>query len=203
MFNQVVIMLGHQAGVGKDTLGEHLIQSEGFQRLAFADKLKNVVADLYGFTNEQMYTDQGKNTVDERYNLTPRVVLQDFGQEQRGRFEDIWADYVFRQVANSSHTKFVITDFRFPNEFTVANRYSDSHGINVVPIKIVRPSRGDTFDGAQNISETALNDFENWSHFIKNDGSIDDLYAKYQALGIDYFGGKLGSTGEVRTEVSV
>lgn len=201
--SQVVILLGHKAGVGKDTLGQHLIEKEGFKRLAFADKLKDVVADLYGFTNEQMYTDAGKNTVDERYGLTPRVVLQDFGQEQRARFPDIWADYVFRQIELLSSTNFVITDFRFPNEFTVAERYASKGNMTVVPIKITRPGRGSDFAGAQNISETALDDFQNWSFFINNDGSIDELYAKYKSLDINNFGGKLGSTGDVRAEVSV
>jgi len=237
-FKAIVFLLGHQAGVGKDTLGNHLIGKEGFIRFAFADKLKESVADLYGFTRQQMYTDEGKNIPDERYEkfgwsecvpgaeqfhearwikkgyYTPREILQDFGQEQRARFPDIWADYVFRQIEARLESdlsdledrepgRFVVTDFRFPNEFTVARKYAAKLNIKIIPVKIVRPGKRDDFPGVLNVSETALNDFTQWKHILRNDGSIDDLYTKYKSLDINYFGGEMGSTREVRTEVSV
>ena len=51
----LVVLLGHQAHVGKDMLGAHLVENHGFTRFAFADKLKQVVADLYDFSGEHMY----------------------------------------------------------------------------------------------------------------------------------------------------
>lgn len=213
-----VILLGSQAHVGKDTLGELLIENDGFIRFGFADKLKEVVADLYGFSHEQMHGDL-KNVPDGRYTkqiwcgdcdndpsqggwqshiLTPREVLQDFGQEQRKRFPDIWADYVCRQIAGyptcsgiakssapwTKHDKFVITDFRFPNEHTVVKRFAEQYGWDVAAIKLNRPDelRGEVA-GATNISETALDDFSEWNYVIENDtNSRGILYESYRCL---------------------
>lgn len=185
-----VILLGHQAHVGKDTLGEFLVKQDNFVRFGFADKLKDVVADLYGFTEEHMYGTL-KNVVDERYGLTPREILQDFGQEQRARFSDIWADYVFRGIEStisrtalhSSYNQkknFVITDFRFPNEHTVGKRYAERLGWDLVAVKIVRPddARGE-FAGSTNISETALDGY-NFDFEIYNTKTKEVLYERFK-----------------------
>jgi len=202
-----VVMLGHKAQVGKDTLGEFLVSELGYLRFGFADKLKEVVADLYDFNHEQMYGEL-KNTPDKRYLLhpevpnctksfyTPRMILQYFGQEQRARFPDIWADYVCRQIEShldpednvvelAGGSGFVITDFRFPNEAAVAERYCKKLNINLVQIKITRPDeyRGN-FAGSMDVSETALDDYEDWDYHIHNDGTIPELFEKYLNLGI-------------------
>ena len=197
MEKPLVVMLGHQAHVGKDTLGEFLIENDSFVRFGFADKLKNTVADLYGFNDEHMYGSL-KNVVDERYGVTPREILQDFGQEQRERFPDIWADYVFRSIANKiehgnklvdaqlavpeTFKRFVITDFRFPNEHTVALRYAKELDLNIITIKIFRPDeeRGE-FAGSTNISETALNNFQFDLELLNSTArGKEDLYNRFR-----------------------
>jgi len=181
----LVVMLGHQAHVGKDTLGEFLIKHDNFTRFGFADKLKQVVADLYGFTTDQMHGDL-KNVDDSRYEITPRRVLQDFGQEQRSRFPDIWADYVFRQIENqtlvsSINNKFVITDFRFPNEYTVAKKYAEKNNWDLITVKIVRSDqfRGN-FAGSTDISEIALDNFS-FDFELENLNSKEFLYQSFKS----------------------
>ena len=49
-----IIMLGYKSLVGKDTFYE-LVKSHGYVRVAFADKLKQVVSDLFNFTDDQMH----------------------------------------------------------------------------------------------------------------------------------------------------
>ena len=198
MERPLVIMLGHQAMVGKDTLGEFLVQKDGFVRFGFADKLKSVVADLYGFSKEQMYAEQ-KNVPDERYikrtmrmalgphrhtYYTPREVLQDFGQEQRERFQDIWADYVFRQIQNSTNLKFVITDFRFPNEYTKALDYVEANGWDLRTVKITRPeSERGSFAGSSDISEIALNNFQfDYELLNTTNRGKEDLYNRFNNI---------------------
>jgi len=225
-----IILLGYKAHSGKDTLADYLEEEKGFIKYSFAKKLKSVVADLYGFTHEQMYGEL-KNVPDPRYiksrdkekimlfpvkyynndnnwyilrsgrttndegeecgyifeSYTPREILQDFGQEQRKRFPDIWADYVCRGIV--AHHKatlyfdYVISDFRFPNEYEVCKRYSYNNNWNVIPIRIDRLDelRGD-FAGANNISETALDDFSHWKYYINNDATIEDLYKRYNEI---------------------
>ncbi len=153
-----------------------LVENSGFIRLGFADKLKDVVADLYGFSHEQMYGDE-KSINDARYNLTPRQVLQQFGQEQRSRFEDIWAAYVGRQIVEqnkSGRNRFVISDFRFPNEFHVMQNYLSSINARIIPVRITRSGLAD-FAGMNDISETALDSFPQWSFELENNTTKEAL----------------------------
>jgi hypothetical protein len=205
----LVVLLGHKAHVGKDMLGEYLVKNHKFRRFGFADKLKSVVADLYDFNNDHMYGEL-KNVPDERYikqnvtyaaevrgdgfdltlnnYLTPREILQDFGQEQRDRFPNIWADYVFRAIESNrmirSDTAFsqryVITDFRFPNEATVGHTYALENNWDLVTVKINRPDseRGD-FAGSENISEIALDGY-NFDLEIYNNKTPEVLFERFE-----------------------
>lgn len=60
-----VVMLGHKSLVGKDTFYE-MAKPLGYVRVAFADKLKEVVADLFNFNHEQMHGNL-KDVEDSRY----------------------------------------------------------------------------------------------------------------------------------------
>lgn len=220
----IVLMLGHRSLVGKDTSAEFL-KTYDWQRIAFADKLKSTVADLYNFSHEQMHGElkdvedkRYPNTVDPEtitvyeedewgpipfpgYNhkemnpiykpfLTPRRVLQIFGQDQRKIYPDIWAQYVFNQIdmerclsSNPTQTfKYIITDFRFKNEFEVAKRWSEKKVEGpvdvekyVFPIKINRNVIAKS--GPNDISEHDLDDFDGWYRIIDNNKAIDELYA--------------------------
>ena len=198
-----VILLGHKARSGKDLLAEHL---PIYTRLAFADKLKDVVQDLYGFTHEQMYGAE-KDIMDRRYPntrdpekvwkgfeegrhepnleyrpyLTPRRILQLFGQDQRSLCPDIWPNYVVKKMTDyveinftegASSGRFVIPDFRFPNEYDVVKKWCVDVGADLLAIRIDRENRG---VDSQDISETALNQFGQWDIIFKNNGTIEDF----------------------------
>jgi len=169
---KTVLLLGHKARVGKDSLADHLVENHGYTRFGFADKLKDTVADLYGFSWDQMYGD-AKSVQDSRYvkgdgstNYTPREILQDFGQEQRKRFPDIWADYVKRQIEESEQERFVISDFRFPNEHKVMSRLDGSR-FEIYAVRITRDGLPD-FPGMYDISEKALDGYQDWNFTIHN-----------------------------------
>jgi hypothetical protein len=200
-----VILLGHKSLVGKDTFF-NIAEEHGFVRVAFADKLKATVADLYNFSHDQMHGNS-KDVMDERYPnkadaelisstvpgragpllqpnpdfkpfLTPRRVLQIFGQDQRKLFPDIWAAYIFNveipKLIQAGHNKIIVTDFRFKNEANVALQFGERNtGIDLQFVKINRPSvQAKTASG--DISENDLNDFEHWSHVIDNSGSLQE-----------------------------
>jgi len=214
MNKSLVLMLGHKSMSGKDHFFSLSKSEFGFQRLAFADRLKSVVADLYNFSHDQMHGNL-KDVMDERYPnykdpktlieweeddygpmvglegyskevpnpdykplLTPRRILQIFGQDQRSLFADIWASYVFNveipRLQALGHNKFIVTDFRFKNEASVAlkwaNKHSDSFDLKFV--KINRPSVT-AKTAAGDISENDLNDFQSWHHIIENDSTLE------------------------------
>jgi hypothetical protein len=182
--NVRVILLGHQARVGKDTVADFLVANKRFKKLSFANKLKTTVKDLYSFSDSQVFGDD-KDQIDSRYNLSPRQILQDFGQEQRVRYEDIWVQYVSNQIIQSVHNKeylnFVISDFRFPNEYGALDKMlkKNLEYVRVIPVKIIRPDIKD-FAGMNDISETALNDFQPWDLILKNNSTIENLHKNFE-----------------------
>lgn len=197
-----VLMLGHKARAGKDTVAGFLY-NYGFVRSAFADKLKETVKDLYQLSEDQVWGNS-KDSEDTRYKkdsggwnpllidnssyiycsidkyYTPREILQKFGQEQRVRYPDIWANYVFYEtIPKLKHSGLiVITDFRFRNELSVAKRWEEQDPSNrrVVTVKINRPGVL-ALSGSNDISEIDLEGFK-FDFEIINDGSLNELEEK-------------------------
>lgn len=115
------------AGAGKDTIGSHLVRQYGFERRAFADKLKQLARAMNPVLEE---------TVDafgwEMAKKIPqhREYLQDLGHGARQIFgDDFWVDRVFVDIPENM----VLTDLRYPNEFA---RVKDHGG---VIIRVTRP----------------------------------------------------------------
>lgn len=124
-------IIGLMGGIssGKDTAAAAL-ESIGYQRRAFADRLKEVVAELWNLTDWQVQTQEGKASPvpllgpDDRL-LTVRDLLEDTGENLRQVHPNVWVDYVFRsierqgEIASTYHgrpPRFVIPDVRYPNE---------------------------------------------------------------------------------------
>ncbi len=62
-----VIGFAGKAGAGKDTSAEFLSEF-GFQRIAFADPLKRIARDVFGFSREQLWGPSAmRNSPDRRY----------------------------------------------------------------------------------------------------------------------------------------
>lgn len=178
-----IYLLGHKARSGKDTLAHEMIVREGYYRFAFADKLKSLSKDLFNLTDEQVYGSL-KESPDERYKLedgsylTPRIIVQKMGTEVgRNIYKNIWAEYVAYKISKFPSSKFVITDFRFPNEYDAIKQICGSTA-TVVTIRIDRPNRTAV---NEHVSETALNDFK-FDYVINNDKSVDDLFNNWKEI---------------------
>lgn len=174
-----IYMLGYKAKSGKDTLAEMMVKRLGYTRYAFADKLKSMSADLFDLSEDQVHGFL-KEAVDSRYEvngtyLTPRYIFQTFGTEvARSIYPDIWSLYVSTRILNSTHKNYVITDFRFPNEYDVVKRVLGSY-YDVITVEIFRSGRPNV---APHVSETALDNFP-FDTKIINDGTVEDLYSKW------------------------
>lgn len=182
----LIIGIGHKARAGKDTVANHLVKHHGFERVAFATKLKEVARVVFGFTDEQLYGNL-KEVPDEKWNdtlrflgrsgpnaifhepLTPRIAMQKIGTESfRDVFhEDIWIAALFLGLEPGK--RYVITDLRFHNE---AQAVLDAGGY------LWKVSRDDQYRGevAAHVSETALDDFDDWHVRIDNNFTLQDLY---------------------------
>ena len=116
-------------GSGKDTIAEYLIQEHNYEKLSFADKLKDSVATMFDWDRELLdgKTDTSRKwreSVDEYWTqetgeqITPRYVLQLFGTEcmRDGFYDGIWVSLTKKKILDNPGKNFVIPDVRFPNE---------------------------------------------------------------------------------------
>jgi len=105
------------AGSGKDTVASIL----GFERVAFADPLYEMVAIVTGMTPDEMRDREAKERpIDWLGGHSPRQLLQTLGTEW-GRntvSQTIWIDTAMRRVQRllDEGKNVVITDVRFDNE---------------------------------------------------------------------------------------
>lgn len=111
---------------GKNTAAFSLVE-QGYKEIGFADKVKQIVAELYNVPLEWMHDPLLKETpCKELFGRTPRQVLQPIATEA---FRDMvsantWINYVYFQmrkkqaweVTTQSIEGMVITDLRFVNE---------------------------------------------------------------------------------------
>lgn len=112
-------MAGLGAGAGKDTVAAEMMQQdESMVRIGFADKIKEIAADVLGISVAEV--NRIKDDESHPKCAKMRSLLQVIGTEAFRSYDpDVWVNYALR-IANeyraNGHTV-VITDVRFPNEF--------------------------------------------------------------------------------------
>jgi dephospho-CoA kinase len=88
-----------KAGSGKDTAASLLIEQFDYERLAFADALKDVAEGLWG---TEARTDRDK--------------LQRLGEYVRRIDEDTWVNVALRSMGDGEGLPWAVTDCRYKNE---------------------------------------------------------------------------------------
>lgn len=139
-------MMGY-AMVGKDTVGNYLVEDHGFVRYAFADNVRAcaLAVDPIIVPSANLAENNGHNRLsdvvanlgwDEAKKLPEvRRTLQRVGTEMGRRTIDdlLWVNLLFKQIHDEGAKNVVITDLRFRNE---ANAVHTHHGLVV---RITRP----------------------------------------------------------------
>jgi hypothetical protein len=177
-------------GSGKGTAADILVEHHGFEKLSFADSLKDCVAALFDWPRSMLEGDtpasrQWREQPDEfwtremGFTVTPRFALQKVGTEcmRQGLFDGIWVSRTKQRIEKQSSKNFVIPDVRFPNEIQMIQNQG---GV------VVHVQRGDLPDWAEDFQTRGVEPQDvhpsEWmwmkadlDHTIKNNGSIDDL----------------------------
>ena len=117
---EILGLVGY-ARSGKDSVASILIEEYGFERVSFADPIRNAVYTLNPYVTEAGLRIQplidilGWDAVKVQYQEVRRL-LQVFGTEvAREQWSDsFWVDLGFSKMQPDG--KYVITDVRFPNE---------------------------------------------------------------------------------------
>lgn len=139
--NMVLIGLMGFKQSGKDTFADYLVRHYGFEKHAFAEPVKKICQIMFLLTKEQLDDPKLKETIDGRWGLTPRQMMQKVGTDMVRQVwdEDFWVknmDMRLRGVEGDV----IISDVRFPNEA----QYVRNCGGVLVRIVSVAEERGDT-----------------------------------------------------------
>ncbi len=96
----IIFLMGRQRS-GKDTIANYLVEHYGFKKHALADKLYEIVRDLFDMT------------------VKDRDLLLALGAKMREIDSDVWLKYLWKtHVENAPEgARIVISDVRFPNEY--------------------------------------------------------------------------------------
>lgn len=165
-----IIGLTGAARSGKDTAAEHLVETMGFERIAFADALRDMVMAGFGLLPEDMQGDKKEEEID-WLGASPRRILQTLGTEW-GRAHlgpDLWVKLAWRRMAEMhecGQRLFVFTDVRFDNE---AQAIVNSGG---TLLRLVRPGA----PGVRAHASEAGVDDSYVSAVVVNDSTIANLH---------------------------
>lgn len=141
----------------------------------FADKLKDCICIILNCTRYDLEDINFKNTPlgKEWGNLTPRLLLQLLGTDCGRQIihPNIWINSLFREY-NSTKLNWIITDTRFINEF---NSIKERNGINIQIISDKSPKDN-------HISETELDNYNEFNYVIENNKTIEELILKIKEI---------------------
>jgi hypothetical protein len=160
---------------GKDTVGAYLVEQHGYTKRAYATKLKEAVATLFGFPLHDIddFKDHGAVYVTtympDPFSITGRQILQRMGTEVGREIfgQDFWVNQL-----DISPIKCVVTDVRFQNE---VDHINDNNGTIIWIDRL--STRVDEHESEMLVVKNPVT--------ITNDGTKEELYTKVDRL-IDF-----------------
>ena len=170
----MVVLVSGWAGAGKDCAAALLVEECGFQRVAFADTLKEDVAKVTGLPLDWFYTavkDRLLPTPCAAYPIakTPRDILLQHALVRRAIDPDVYSKGVAATIMEGSGVRFVVSDWRYQREHEVlAAELGEFY--HIFRVRIERP-------GVKQSADPSEHDLDglHMEHVIRNDGTISDL----------------------------
>lgn len=165
----MIIGLTGYAQSGKDSVANILVENYGYQRVAFADPIRDLLYATNpmlkeGYRVKGLVDVYGWDKVKVDYPEARRL-LQELGVGARKVFGDMfWVQQALRKVHFEGN--YVITDVRYPNEAKSIRKYDNSQ------IWRVKRSGVDAVNSHE--SESAM-DGEKVDQIFVNNGTLDDL----------------------------
>lgn len=164
----MIIGLTGYAQSGKDTVAKVLVENYGFKRVAFADKIRELLHETDPMIGDGTYhlrsmvNIYGWDVVKQRDDA--RRLLQNLGVAARKVFgEEFWVEQAIKDL--SIDASYVFTDVRFKNEVSTLKK------LNAQIWKIERPG----IQAVNNhISELELKDYIA-DKVLLNEGTIEEL----------------------------
>ena len=161
----ILIGLSGAAHSGKDTVADMLVKDYGFTKMAFADSLKEMIQQHYGFKTEELWTDYKTEEV--------RRILQGTGELIKNLEGDsFWIHrlqdkMMYKSMISGWIPRIVISDVRFENE----KNFIEGCSVGIT-IGIDRPDNEPVEYNPKHVSERGLRDFD---YVVINRGGITEL----------------------------
>lgn len=175
----IVAITGYKKS-GKSTAANYISSRYGWEEYALATPLKMALLVMFGFTYDQLHG-EGKDEIDHRYGITPRLMLQTLGtewgqytlQEHSQDFKvitgrDIWVKRFYYEVWKPGRS-YVISDIRFQHEIEALRDIDD--------VRSVMLTGGVDGDMHESESRNLLTDV-----VIDNTGTIMELFDSLKIL---------------------
>lgn len=185
-----LLCLAGAAGVGKDTLADYLVREHGYVKYRFADPLKKLLNERFGWTpemwenrdwKEAKCSSCGRDGNFERF--SPRSWAQWLGTEV-GRViggKDVWVDAMWRQYEREHAGRpMVVCDARFDNE---------AHSFWLRGGEVLHIRRPGAPRVAAHSSEDGISE-EFWTCHVVNDSTIEEFIQKSLNV-LAWVGGKV------------
>jgi hypothetical protein len=169
-----IIAISGKMASGKDALTS-LIRKNNytFNKVAFADKLKHIVAVMCDMPIESQYSEAGKNTFIPEFNMTCGELQQTIGTDVlRSWDKNVHIAMTKRRLEPSKN--YILSDVRFENE---GNSAMDM-GAFMVRINVGEQAKKDRVKYVRDPnhpSETGMNNWTSWDYIYNNDGTLKDL----------------------------
>ena len=115
---------------GKDYSCQLLMKTRGFEKVAFADALREVAFKTLGMVPEEgmkKYEFLKANPIHE--NLTFRNILENLGSAIRRYDRSFWAKTVLVKILETPKNV-CISDLRYANEYKIVKKFCDENGID-------------------------------------------------------------------------
>ena len=151
--------------------------------VAFADPMKHICEEYFGFEEENLYTPDGKRKINPVWNITGREFLQKFGQGMRDIIDpNFWVKLMEIKIENLSkdeennYAAILIDDLRMVNEAEMVHKHGG------IVIHVERPEHNPVFKGIENHPSEVKLPASLIDYMIVNDGTVDDLYKKVNSI---------------------
>lgn len=173
-----LIMVTGFKRAGKDTFGNYICENYGYKKAQPFACFKSSLKEWFDFSEEQMEGEL-KEVEDKRWGISPRELMQIFGTDlMKDCLSDLCPEYgkvtgrniwskVFRNwYLKQPDGKYVVCDWRFPEEYNVISDLP-----NITRIKIIKDNNSED----SHISESYV-DSLHCEYGILNWTTLQDFY---------------------------
>lgn len=159
-FKHKIIALCGFKGCGKDFVASYIHETYHFEHLKISTKLKEVTRILFDIDDDQIEGNR-KECIDERWNVTPRQMMQFMGTEMfQYKIQELipecdrnfWIKSFANAVKANKNNNIVVSDMRFLHEYHYLKKHLQTHELIVIRIDSSTKNIYDTKD--THVSET-------------------------------------------------